>query len=203
GCWWGSKWRGSVERSLASSSCQEPSSTRRSMYSWAEMRRWCPQLGHTFSARTNRSLMSMCPHSSHFSQASAGISSLTRSDVRGLRSFLNQAIPRHPQGLADVGEQQAGDPEDAQAGIRIGGTPGDPEQDQNQRHEEYQRYHHAHEPELLSDHRKDEIGVLRGQECESLLRAVGEPLAQEAARTDGDLRLDDVPTGRAGVHLGV
>src|SRR2546427_8770893 len=62
------------------------------MYSWAEMRRWCPQLGHTFSARTNRSLMSMCPHSSHFSQASAGISSLTRSDVRGLRSFLNQAI---------------------------------------------------------------------------------------------------------------
>src|SRR2546427_12432272 len=47
----------------------------------------------------------------------------------------------------------------AQAGIRIGGTPGDPEQDQNQRHEEYQRYHHAHEPELLSDHRKDEIGV--------------------------------------------
>src|SRR2546427_708386 len=52
----------------------------------------CPQLGHTFSPRTNRSLMSMCPHSSHFSQASAGISSLTRSDVRGLRSFLNQAI---------------------------------------------------------------------------------------------------------------
>src|SRR3989449_8441229 len=50
------------------------------------------QLGHTFSPRTNRSLMSMCPHSSHFSQASAGISSLTRSDVRGLRSFLNQAI---------------------------------------------------------------------------------------------------------------
>src|SRR5207245_1368307 len=34
----------------------------------------------------------MCPHSSHFSQASAGISSLTRSDVRGLRSFLNQAM---------------------------------------------------------------------------------------------------------------
>src|SRR5437870_7992030 len=62
------------------------------MYSWAEMRRWCPQLGHTFSARTNRSLMSMCPHSSHFSHASAGISSLTRSDVRGFRSFLNQAI---------------------------------------------------------------------------------------------------------------
>src|SRR5213078_4480547 len=64
----------------------------RSMYSWAEMRRWCPQLGHTFSARTNRSLMSMCPHSSHFSQASAGISSFTRSELRGLRSFLNQAI---------------------------------------------------------------------------------------------------------------
>src|SRR3989475_11054343 len=89
----------------------------------------------------------------------------------------------------------------AQAGIRIGGTPGDPEQDQNQRHEEYQRYHHAHEPELLSDHRKDEIGVLGGQECEALLWAMGEPLAQEAARTDGDLRLDDVPTGRAAVHL--
>src|SRR5438876_62515 len=52
----------------------------------------CDECGHTFSARTNRSLISMCPHSSHFSQASAGISSLTRSDVRGLRSFLNQAI---------------------------------------------------------------------------------------------------------------
>src|SRR5437667_8699976 len=62
------------------------------MYSWAEMLRLCPQLGHTLSARTNRSLMSMCPHSSHFSQASAGISSFTRSEVRGLRSFLNQAI---------------------------------------------------------------------------------------------------------------
>src|SRR5689334_6824326 len=34
----------------------------------------------------------MWPHSSHFSQASAGISSFTRSDVRGFRSFLNQAI---------------------------------------------------------------------------------------------------------------
>src|SRR5881397_3834613 len=62
------------------------------MYSWALIRRWCPQLGHTLSARTNRSLISMWPHSSHFSQASAGISSFTRSDVRGLRSFLNQAI---------------------------------------------------------------------------------------------------------------
>src|SRR2546425_7315211 len=40
----------------------------------------------------NRSLISIWPHSSHFSQASAGISSFTRSDVRGLRSFLNQAI---------------------------------------------------------------------------------------------------------------
>src|SRR5207247_9677409 len=62
------------------------------MYSWAEMRRWCPQLGHTFSARTNRSLMSMCPHSSHFSQASAGISCLPRSDVSGLSCFFRQVI---------------------------------------------------------------------------------------------------------------
>jgi len=51
-----------------------------------------PAIGAHVRARTNRSLMSMCPHSSHFSQASAGISSFTRSDVRGLRSFLNQAI---------------------------------------------------------------------------------------------------------------
>src|SRR6187549_2065801 len=36
--------------------------------------------------------MSMCPQVSHFSQASAGISSRSRCDVRGLRSFLNHAI---------------------------------------------------------------------------------------------------------------
>ena len=62
------------------------------MYSCALMRRWKPQFGQTFSALANRSLISICPHSSHFSQASAGISSFTRSEVRGFRSFLNQAI---------------------------------------------------------------------------------------------------------------
>ena len=62
------------------------------MYSSAEIRRCRPHSGQTFSAFSNFSRMSMWPQSSHFSHASAGISSRSRWDVRGLRSFLNHAI---------------------------------------------------------------------------------------------------------------
>src|SRR5947207_13219463 len=36
--------------------------------------------------------MSVCPHASHFSQTSAGISSRSRRGCRGFFSFLNQAM---------------------------------------------------------------------------------------------------------------
>src|SRR6185437_3229950 len=58
---------------------------------------------------------------------------------------------------------------------------------------ERQRDRHAEQAELFADDGEDEVGVLLGKECESLLRSVQKALANPAARSDGDLRLDDVP----------
>src|SRR5512147_1408024 len=62
------------------------------MYSSAENRRWCPHSGQTLSARSNLSRISTCPHASHFSHASGGISRRSRTDWRGFLSFLNHAM---------------------------------------------------------------------------------------------------------------
>ena len=83
---------GSTDRRPGHSSRQVPGSVRSSMYSSAPMRRCRPHSGQTLSAFSNFSRMSMCPQPSHFSHASGGISSRSRCDVRGLRSFLNHAI---------------------------------------------------------------------------------------------------------------
>ena len=47
-------------------------------------------------------------------------------------------------------------------------------------------------PELLADHRKDEVGGALRQELQLRLAAVHPALAKHAARADRDLRLDDV-----------
>src|ERR1022692_2762306 len=61
----------------------------------------------------------------------------------------------------------------------------------------------AEQPELLADDREDEVGRTLGQELELRLAAVHVSLAEYAARTDGNLRLNDVIARAQGVGLGV
>jgi hypothetical protein len=68
-------------------------------YSIARIRRWCSQLGHTLRFRTNFSRMSVCPHFSHFSQASGGISCFSRRGCRAFFSLRNQAIREMSPGV--------------------------------------------------------------------------------------------------------
>src|SRR4029450_2493854 len=68
-----------------------------------------------------------------------------------------------------------------------------------QQQEQRQRERHADEPELFTDHGEYEIGVLRGQECEPLLRAERIAFPEPPAGPDGDLRLQHVIPGRARV----
>ena len=50
------------------------------------------------------------------------------------------------------------------------------------------------EPELLADDGEDHVGVRLGQVVD-LLHALAEPLAEEVARAEADLRLDDLEPG--------
>src|SRR5580693_4831929 len=52
-----------------------------------------------------------------------------------------------------------------------------------------------------TDDRKDEVGGALGQKLELRLTAVHVALAEQAARADGDLRLDDVIAGAQAVGL--
>src|SRR5260221_4319016 len=61
----------------------------------------------------------------------------------------------------------------------------------------------ADETELLGQHGEDEVGLLLGQEVEMALRAVQEALAEEPARAERDLRLQDVIAGAERIVLGV
>src|SRR2546422_7519810 len=65
--------------------------------------------------------------------------------------------------LDDVGEQQAGDPEHAQAGVGIGGAPRDPQQNEDQRHEEHQRDQHTDEPELIIERSEEHTSELQSR----------------------------------------
>ena len=58
-----------------------------------------------------------------------------------------------------------------------------------QKQSEHER--RADQPELLGDHRIDEVGVRLGQ-VEQLLHAVHQAAAPDAAGADGDQRLDDL-----------
>ena len=75
--------------------------------------------------------------------------------------------------------------------------------DQEQREEEPQRHQHAEEPEFLPHHGEDEVGVLRREEGEPLLRALREPVAEPAAGADRHPGLDRVVPGGPGVDLGI
>ena len=61
----------------------------------------------------------------------------------------------------------------------------------------------AEQAELLARDGEDEVGVLLGHEAGPGLRAVEEPLAEEAAVADRDPRLLDVVAGAARVEVGV
>ena len=69
--------------------------------------------------------------------------------------------------------------------------------------EEREREQHADEAELLADDGEDEVGVLRRQEREALLRALREALAEQPPGADRDLRLDHVVARLARVDVRV
>src|SRR5256886_4341252 len=58
-----------------------------------------------------------------------------------------------------------------------------------------------HEAELLTDYRKNEVGVLGGEKGEAFLSSFGEALPQESPRPHRDLRLNDMPSRRARIDV--
>jgi hypothetical protein len=74
------------------------------------------------------------------------------------------------------------------------------------KHDDAVEQHHgqrAEQPQLLAHDRVDEVGVAHRQVRERLLRALQVALADEAARADRDLGLDDLVARAARVLLGV
>src|SRR5581483_11473154 len=72
-------------------------------------------------------------------------------------------------------------------------------------HDEVEKQQHgaADKAPFLGKNREDEIGVLRRQKVEAVLRAVEKALAEEPPRADGDLRLNHVIAGAERIAIGI
>src|SRR5438445_10757633 len=90
-------------------------------------------------------------------------------------------IDRHPHVFDDVREIEAGDPEHAQAGEGIGRLARDAQQAEQHPGEQREPDQHADEPQLLADDREYEVGMLGWEKRQAFLRALREPLPEEAA----------------------
>jgi hypothetical protein len=65
---------------------------------------------------------------------------------------------------------------------------------------EAEQHDRADVAELLGEDREDEVGVLDRQQAEGVLGAVGQALAEEATRADGDLGLVELVAGALDVR---
>src|SRR5574341_2257871 len=112
---------------------------------------------------------------------------------------------RHqPDGHADVDEdvkpdhgEDADGHEHAQPVLRLRGDGPGPPQPEAEQHEHEDR---PGEPQFLSDHGEDEIGVLLRDEVEEVLGAVEQPFAEDLPGTDGDLGFDELVAGARRVN---
>src|SRR5690606_15898446 len=98
----------------------------------------------------------------------------------------------HAQVGEGVGEEDEGQGAGEQAREGIGRLRRDHQAATDDQQVDRQQPDGAHETELLCEHGEDEVGGALGDELQVGLRAVHPALAPGAARTDGDLRLDDV-----------
>jgi len=75
---------------------------------------------------------------------------------------------------------------------RILGDFGDAQTAPDQQDVTNEERNHSHVAKHSADVRKDEVGLSDFEQVESALRATLKPVTKDAARTDADLRLDDV-----------
>src|SRR6478672_5705072 len=74
----------------------------------------------------------------------------------------------------------------------IVGSAGDLCDAKKKREKQGERDGHSNKAHLLAHHRKNEVGVLLRQECQSFLRSERKSFSEEATRPNRNLRLDDV-----------
>src|SRR5574338_790212 len=98
-------------------------------------------------------------------------------------------VDRHPDVLEDMGEPESEDAEHDKTAEGISSASRDPDERGEEQDEKSQGHEHANEAQLLSHHRKDEVGMLLGKERESFLRPLGQARPEPAAGTDRRLGL--------------
>jgi hypothetical protein len=92
-----------------------------------------------------------------------------------------------------VDEERHADGAGEQARIGVARAARDPQAAADDKNIQKQQQQHADQAPFLGEHREDEVGGVFGQEFELRLGAVVPALAEPAAGTDRDFRLDDVP----------